>query len=89
MFNPNNSIIFIEVINQVMGNSIKKTIESQTTTTFPNGVGSIFRCITDDSFGDLEKKIKEVVLDKIMNDLYCDIKSLHSKEEIEQWVKQM
>jgi len=69
--------------------AIRDIIESHQRETYPNGVGSIFRCIESDSFRDIEDEIKKLVLDNIMNDLYCDIKKEHSKEAVKEWVEEM
>ena len=69
--------------------TIRNIIESHQRETYPNGVGSIFRCIESNSFRELESEIKKLVLDNIMNDLYCDIKKEHSKEVVKEWVEGM
>ena len=72
-----------------MSTKIKDIIKQHETETYPNGVGSIFRCIESNRYQSLEEKIKEVIIDNIMNDLYCDIKDVHPKDDVIQWVKGM
>lgn len=69
--------------------SIKDIIKSFEGETYPNGVGSIFRCIKNNNYKELEEKIKKNVLDQIMKDLYCDVQEIHPKQDIKDWVNQM
>jgi len=66
-----------------------KEIVNNHESAYPNGLGSMFRCIKQDSYQSLENQIKEVITTNIINDLYPDIKEIHSKKEIKEWISQM
>lgn len=69
--------------------SIKEIIKSFERETYPSGVGSIHRGIESSDYGKLEARIKKHVLEQIMLDLYCDVKEIHSKQQVKDWVNQM
>jgi len=68
---------------------IKDIIKGFESETYPNGVGSTFRCVKNNNYKKLEEEIKKHVLDQIMMDLYCDIKEIHPKQDIKDWVNKM
>jgi len=70
--------------------TIKEIIRSHQTEVYPNGVGSVQRCIKSSDFESLEKKIKERIFKTLMLDLRDEIKSGgHSKKDVIEWINKV
>ena len=70
--------------------TIKEIIRSHQAEVYPNGVGSVQRCIKSSDFESLEKEIKSRVFETLMTDLSDEIKKGgHSNKGVMDWINKV